>query len=249
MLTPFRSLFLLLAVFLALPGSGQVRVTGTVSEKETRQFIPGATVWNVSQKTRSVADATGRFNVSVGATDTLEFRALGFAAQRVLLGGTGLTQMVVQVRLIRASILLGEVTVREGRPDEALINRALRNMKRPTPPVVSQVKRPPKPKPLFAVDSTAPKLPQPSIEDPIGLLYEQFSRAGRQRRKLAEILAKQRLEAAQQKFRHDNPNSQENRSPAVQTGSPASGKPGAKPAVPTVPRQPPAGSLAPHPGI
>jgi hypothetical protein len=219
-----------------LPAGAQVRVTGTVSERDTRQVIPGATVWNVSQKTASAADAKGGFNVSVSATDTLEFRALGFEAQRVLLGGTGLSLMVVQVRLVRASILLGEVTVREGRPDEALINRALRNMKRPTPPVVSQVKRPPKPKPLFAVDSTAPKRPQPTLEDPIGLLYEQFSRAGMQRRKLAEIYEQQRLEAERQKRRNENPYFQQNRSHESE-GAPAPGK--------AVPRQPPAGSLAP----
>ncbi len=71
-------------------------------------------------------------------------------------------------------------------------------MRRPLPPPVSQVKRPPKPKPLFAVDSSAPKAPVPTIASPVSLLYEQFSRAGKERRKMEEILETERAEKARQ---------------------------------------------------
>ncbi|MFC7670288.1 hypothetical protein ACFQT0_25175 [Hymenobacter humi] len=82
------------------------------------------------------------------------------------------------------------------RPDRALINRALRNMKRPAPPVASGAKRPPKPKPLFAVDSAAPKAPVSTIANPVSLIYDQFSREGKQRRKMEEIEAEQKAEKA-----------------------------------------------------
>ena len=112
------------------------------------------------------------------------------------LGGTGLSQLMVRIRLVRDSVQLGEVQVTSDRPDRAIINRALRNIKRPEPPVVSGAKRPPKPKPLFAVDSTAPKAPVPTIQSPVSLLYDQFSREGKQRRKMEEIEAGQKAEKA-----------------------------------------------------
>jgi len=91
------------------------------------------------------------------------------------------------------------VRVTSDRPDRAVINRALRNIKRPVPPATSQVKRPPKPQPLFAVDSAAPRaVPKPSIASPVSLLYEEFSRAGKERRKMAEILEAEQAEKARQ---------------------------------------------------
>nr|GFD54226.1 hypothetical protein [Tanacetum cinerariifolium] len=56
-------------------------------------------------------------------------------------------------------------------------------MKRPAPPVVKVPKRPAKPKPLFDVDSTAPKAEKPTIaESNVDWLYDQFSHEGKERR-------------------------------------------------------------------
>jgi len=100
------------------------------------------------------------------------------------------------VQLVRDSVRLDEVRVTGDRPDRALINRALRNIKRPVPPPTSGVRRPPKPKPLFAVDSTAPRKPVPTIASPVSLLYDQFSREGKQRRKMEAIEAELKAERA-----------------------------------------------------
>ena len=179
-----------------------VRVSGSVSEARSRLPIPGATV-KVLRTNRGVATSTtGDFSVDALPTDTILFRALGYKTQQMPLGGTGLSQLVVRIQLVRDSVRLGEVQVTGDRPDRAIINRALRNMKRPVPPVVSGVKRPPKPKPLFAVDSTAPKKPVPTIASPVSLLYDQFSREGKQRRKMEEIEAGLRAEKAR-KARED----------------------------------------------
>ena len=173
-----------------------VRVSGTISAAATREPIPGATV-QVQRTRRGVAsDVEGDFLITALPTDTLLFRALGFKPQRMPLGGSGLSQLVVRIMLVRDSVQLGNVQVTADRPDRAIINRALRNMKRPKPPVVSGVKRPPKPKPLFAVDSTAPKAPIPTIASPVSLLYDQFSREGKQRRKMEEIEAELKAEKA-----------------------------------------------------
>jgi hypothetical protein len=196
-----RALGLLLTLWL-LAGRAQaqlaptVRVSGSVSEARTRLPIPGATVQVVRTKRGVVTTTTGDFSIDALPTDTVLFRALGYKPQRMALGGTGLSQLVVRIQLARDSVRLGDVQVVGDRPDRAIINRALRNIKRPAPPVVSGAKRPPKPKPLFAVDSTAPKAPIPTIASPVSLLYDQFSREGKQRRKMEQIEAEQRAEKA-----------------------------------------------------
>lgn len=195
-----RVLGLLLALgLLAGPARAQapsVRVSGSVTAAGTRQPVAGATVRVQRTRRGTVTSATGDFAVDAQPTDTLLFRALGFKPQQLLLGGTGLSQLVVRIQLVRDSVRLGEVQVNGDRPDRALINRALRNLKRPAPPVVSGAKRPPKPQPLFAVDSTAPKAPVPTIASPVSLLYDQFSREGKQRRKMEEIDAEIQAEKA-----------------------------------------------------
>ncbi|WP_354585614.1 carboxypeptidase-like regulatory domain-containing protein [Hymenobacter sp. UYCo722] len=173
-----------------------VRVSGSVAEARSRLPIPGATVQVQRTRRGVVSGTTGDFSIDALPTDTILFRALGFKPQRMPLGGTGLSQLVVRILLVRDSVQLGNVQVTADRPDRAIINRALRNIKRPKPPVVSGAKRPPKPKPLFAVDSTAPKAPIPTIASPVSLLYDQFSREGKQRRKMEQIEAEQRAEKA-----------------------------------------------------
>ena len=173
-----------------------LRVSGTVSAADSRQPIPGATVRVERTRQGVAADVQGAFSLETLSTDTLQFRAVGYKTRRLPLGGSGLSQLIVQIVLVRDSVQLGEVRVTNDRPDRATINRALRNLRKPPPQPVSQVKRPPKPKPLFPVDSTAPKPPVPTLENPISLIYDQFSRAGKERRKMEEIQAKEQAEKA-----------------------------------------------------
>ena len=164
-----------------------MRVSGSVTAAGTRQPVPGATVQVQRTRRGVITNATGEFAVDALATDTILFRALGFKGQRLPLGGTGLSQLIVQIKLVQDTVQLGEVRITEGRPDRAVINRALRNIKRPSTAPTSAVKRPPAPKPMFPVDSAAPKAPVPTLASPVSLLYEQFSREGKQRRKMEEI--------------------------------------------------------------
>ncbi|MBD2769844.1 carboxypeptidase-like regulatory domain-containing protein [Hymenobacter sp. BT664] len=210
-----RGLSMLAALWL-LAGGAQaqapsVRVSGSVSEARTQLPIPGATV-RVQRTRRGVATSTtGEFAVDAQPTDTILFRALGYKEQQLRLGGMGLSQLVVRIQLVRDSVRLGEVQVTADRPDRAIINRALRNIKRPAPPVVSGVKRPPKPQPLFAVDSTAPRAPVPTIESPVSLIYDQFSRAGKQRRKMEQIESQQKAEKARKARAEYNKSFKDNR--------------------------------------
>ncbi|WP_460584609.1 carboxypeptidase-like regulatory domain-containing protein [Hymenobacter arcticus] len=192
--------------------SPTVRVSGTVSATVSKQVIPGATV--LVQRTRRgvAAGAEGDFFIVALSTDTLLFRAVGYKPHRVVLGGTTLSQLVVQVKLDRDSVQLGEVRVTADRPDRAAINRALRNMKRPVQPVTKIPKKGPKPKPLFAVDSTAPKAEAPTISGSnVDWLYDQFSRQGKERRKVQELEARDAAEKARQKRAEYNKAFRDNR--------------------------------------
>ena len=174
-----------------------VRISGAVLAAESREPIPGATVQVQRTRRGLAADAQGQFLITALSSDTLLFRAVGYKPHRLLLGGTTLSQLVVQVKLVRDSVQLGEVRVTADRPDRAAINRALRNMKRPTPPVTKIPKRAPKPKPLFAVDSTAPRPEAPTISGSnVDWLYDQFSRQGKERRKVEQLKARDAAEEA-----------------------------------------------------
>ncbi|MBC6612722.1 carboxypeptidase-like regulatory domain-containing protein [Hymenobacter sp. BT507] len=194
-----RVLGLLLLVWLGAAGAvqAQVRVTGTISDAETRKPVPRVTVLLQGKGQGVIASDQGDFNLTATARDTLVFQALGYKTQRLVVGNSGLSQIILQIKLQPTSIELQSVEVLQGRPSDAVINRALRNIKRPTPPD-NAVKRTAPPKPLFPVDSTAPAAPSASatVQNPVSLLYEQFSREGKQRQKMEEIKAQERLQKA-----------------------------------------------------
>jgi hypothetical protein len=170
-----------------------------VSDARTGRPLPGAAVRRLHTQRGVVADAEGDFLVPAYATDTLLFQALGYKPQRLPLRGTALAQLVVQVRLVPDSVRLGEVRVTADRADRTSVDRALRNMKRPAAPVVHSARRPPAPKPLFAVDSTPPSLPQPTIGSPVSLVYEKLSREGKERRKVQQLKAQEARQKAHQR--------------------------------------------------
>jgi hypothetical protein len=193
---PFRlaSLLLLLGGLLlqrqALAQAGApsptVRISGTVSAAGTREPIPGATV-QVQRTRRGVAaDIQGDFLVTALPTDTLLFRAVGFKSKRFALNNTTLSQLVVQIAMVRDSVKLSEVRITADRP--------------------------PKPKPLFAVDSTAPKAEAPTISGSnVDWLYDQFSRQGKERRKVEALKANEAAEKAYEKRKQYNRAFKDNR--------------------------------------
>jgi hypothetical protein len=200
----------LLLVLLSTAASAQLRVSGTISTLAGRKPIPGAAVLIQGTNRGTVANNEGDFAIEVANTDTLMFRAVGFKPQRLPLGRTGLAQIIVQIYMVRDSILLGEVRIQSGRPDRVEINRALRNVRRPAPST-NVVRRPPPPKPLFPIDTIAPKAPVPTLESPISLIYDQFSRAGQERRKMEAIEAEKRALEAEKARKKYNRNFKDNR--------------------------------------
>ena len=78
-----------------------VRVSGTVSDASTKQVLPGVAVRLRRTRQGVVTNTQGDFLLTAASTDTLLFRALGYNHSRLILPGSSLAQLVVQVRLQR----------------------------------------------------------------------------------------------------------------------------------------------------
>lgn len=200
----FSSLLLLLAWWGAgLPGAWAqagppaVRVSGAVRDATTKQPVPGAVVRRAG-RAGGVTDAQGSFLVVASPADTLAFRALGYKPYYLLLHGTALAHLVVQVRLQRDSVRLGEVRVVADRADRAAINRALRNLRPPQAAAPPVGPRRVKPKPFFPVDSTPPPR-APFGGTPFDWAYSKLSREGKERRKVQQLKARDAQEKVRQR--------------------------------------------------
>ncbi|OUJ73292.1 hypothetical protein BXP70_14330 [Hymenobacter crusticola] len=212
-----RCFYLVLPLLLLFSGAAtaQVRVTGTIANASTGKPVPGATVLISRTKQGVIANNEGEFSIDVAnSADTLVFSSVGYQPQRLPLGRTGISQMILQIKLVPGNVLLGEVRVEEGRPDRSQINRALRNLRKP-PASPTSVVRLPKRVPLFPVDSTAPGPPKVTIQSPVSLIYDQFSKAGKERRKLESLQAadeaQRRAEQARKERERYNRNFKDNR--------------------------------------
>lgn len=192
------------------PSAGRVRVSGTVSDAGTKRLLAGIAVRVRRTRQGVVSTAQGEFLLTASTTDTLLFQALGYKPYRLLVPGTSRSPLVVHIHLQRDSIRLREVHVTAERGDRANVNRALRNLNRPAQPPVKGAQRPPLPKPLFSVDSTPPP-PPPFGGGPIGLIYANFSRAGKERHKMDQLKAKEGYQQAHQRVVNYNKAFKDNR--------------------------------------
>jgi hypothetical protein len=192
------------------PPAGRVRVSGTVSDAGTKRLLAGIAVRVRRTRQGVVSTAQGAFLLTASPSDTLLFQALGYKPYRLLVPGTSRSPFVVHIHLHRDSIRLHEVHVTAERVDRARVNRALRNLNRPVPPLVKGAQRPPLPEPLFAVDSTPPP-PPPFGGGPIGLIYAKFSRAGKERHKMDQLKAKAGHQQAHQRVVNYNKAFKDNR--------------------------------------
>ncbi|WP_460500266.1 carboxypeptidase-like regulatory domain-containing protein [Hymenobacter agri] len=186
-----------------------IRISGTVSDAVTKHGLLGVTVRIRATRQVALTNAQGNFILSAAPADTILFQLLGYKPHLLILPGTSLAQFVVHVRMQRDSIRLREVSITADRVDRASINRALRNIKRPT---VSLIKGPQRIKlqPVFAVDSTPPP-PPPTSGGPIGLIYDKFSRSGKQRRKMEQVKKSDKEQKARQRLLNYNKVFKDNR--------------------------------------
>ncbi|RDV13001.1 carboxypeptidase-like regulatory domain-containing protein [Pontibacter diazotrophicus] len=188
----FLSVFALL-LLCCLPAHAQksIRLSGTVVEPDRNTPVPGATIVKVSTNLGVLSDEQGQFKIDISQSDTLLIRAVGFKPLLYLPSKLPVSELRVNIVLQEDSIMLGEVEV-TSRPSQEMIDRALRNMKREQ---ASQTKKPGyipglEPPP-------PPPAPGPTIASPIGLMYDMFSKEGKERRKLEELKQREELERRQ----------------------------------------------------
>ena len=187
---PLLYIVVLLLLCGCLPAHAQksIRLSGTVLQPDKSTPVPGATVIKVSTSLGVISDEQGQFKIDIGQDDTLLIRAVGYKPLLYLPNKLPVSELRVNIVMQEDSVMLGEVEV-TSRPSQEMIDRALRNMKREKS---SQAKRPGyipglEPPP-------PPPAPAPTIASPIGLMYDMFSKEGKERRKVEELKRQQELE-------------------------------------------------------
>lgn len=188
-------LILLLLLLASAPVLAQrnVRVSGTVLGPDKKTPIPGAGVIRYGTTKAVISDADGKFLIDVAPDDTLLIRAVGYKPLLYLPRRLPVSELRVNIVLQEDSVMLGEVEV-TNRPSEEMIQRALRNMNRPQPNYVKNPAYIPAPKQV-----PPPPLPPPTVLTPISLLYDLFSREGKELKKMRELLLLQEIERQQQR--------------------------------------------------
>ena len=173
-----------------------VKLTGTIRHAQTRQLLPGVTILKFSTNRGTISDEKGQFRLLVIPGDTLLIRAVGFKPLQYLVHTRVRADLEADIFLEEGSLELPEVKV-VGGLDYEKVNRALRNMKKPPAPKVAV--KTPEPEPLFPEVKGVPNAP--SIENPASLLYDMFSKEGKNRRQLEAWLAEeaQKKKALQEK--------------------------------------------------
>jgi TonB-dependent starch-binding outer membrane protein SusC len=106
-----RVLFVLLlacAVPLAAPAFAQQQISGTVTDAQTGESLPGASVSVPGTSTGAATDVNGMYEVTVGAeADSLRFSFVGFESQTVAIAG----RTTIDVALSPATQQLDDVVV------------------------------------------------------------------------------------------------------------------------------------------
>ncbi|MEJ8756322.1 carboxypeptidase-like regulatory domain-containing protein [Pontibacter sp. H259] len=191
---------LLLLLFASAPVLAQrnVRISGTVLGPDKKTPVPGAGIIKYGTTKAVISDATGQFLIDVAPDDTLLIRAVGYKPLLYLPKRLPVSEMRVNIVLQEDSVMLGEVEI-TSRPSEEMIQRALRNMNRPDPNYVKNPAYVPVPKVV-----PPPPPPPPTVMSPISLLYDLFSKEGKELKKMQQLYLLQELE--RRKKEQDNYN-------------------------------------------
>jgi TonB-linked SusC/RagA family outer membrane protein len=98
--------FLLLTVWTQVVAQEKT-VTGRVTDDETKEGIPGVSVFVKGTSSGTVTDAEGNYQIKVPESATLVFQAVGYGTREVLVGA----QSQIDMPLLTETKALGEVVV------------------------------------------------------------------------------------------------------------------------------------------
>ena len=184
-----RYLLCFLFVCLSFSSSGafaqiNLKLSGTVINAKSRQPLESVTILKTKTRRGTITNVAGKFQLMVNPNDTLVIRSVGYKTQQYVVHPKAVADFNLVIQLEEGFQELPEVSI-VGGLDYEKVNRALRNMKKPPEPKVAL--KPPAPQPLYPEFKGIPV--SPGISSPISLLYDIFSTEGKDKRKLAEILA------------------------------------------------------------
>ena len=166
-----RTVFILFAILLASPLFSQQRkynISGVVMEEDSLTVMPYVYLINQTNGNGTITDYNGRFTIIAKNTDTLVFSYLGYARKKypvaLIKNINDSTKRTLKIVMHKMMIGLAPITVFSAKikPNE-----------------IDYMKR-------YIKQHAAPKGIS-AIESPITALYDQFSRKGRENRKLQEI--------------------------------------------------------------
>ena len=173
--------------FLTLPALAQTQhslwVSGQVYHETEKTPIAGVSVFRKSTGEGVATNGQGQFRIQISPSDTVVFRALGFKRKEYVPSLRSVTEIRINILLAEESVQLQEVKVSPLATPEK-VDRVLRNMKpRPAPPK-------PRMNPTIPVFIIPPGPPEPlnPFASPLSFLYEQFSKDGKQRSRVAKLV-------------------------------------------------------------
>jgi len=156
-------------IFVACAGLfAQVKVSGIVKDAESGRGLAHAFVINHRTQNGVFCDNSGKFNIETKANDSLLVSLTGYQFTKVILSdSTVKSQYFVEVKLRLKPIALRPFVVKAPKTFEQIITDLAK---------AEQLK--PEATPLVN-----------AVESPITFLYEQFSKEGKAKRKIAELQA------------------------------------------------------------
>ena len=157
------------SIFVACAGLfAQVKVSGIVKDAESGRGLAHAFVINHRTQNGVFCDNSGKFNIETKANDSLLVSLTGYQFTKVILSdSTVKSQYYVEVKLRLKPIALRPFVVKAPKTFEQIITDLAK---------AEQLK--PEATPLVN-----------AVESPITFLYEQFSKEGKAKRKIAELQA------------------------------------------------------------
>lgn len=87
-------------LFLAQDVAAQVRITGMVTDADSRAGLPSVSIWNKRTKVGTVSNETGRYYIEAMPGDTIEFSMLSYVRHQMVASGISATQNVALKRQI-----------------------------------------------------------------------------------------------------------------------------------------------------
>ncbi|QEH40419.1 carboxypeptidase-like regulatory domain-containing protein [Chitinophaga sp. XS-30] len=87
-------------LFLLQEAAAQVRITGMVTDADSRAGLPSVSIWNKRSKSGTISNETGRYYIEALPGDTIEFSMLSYVRYQMVAPGISSNQNVELKRQI-----------------------------------------------------------------------------------------------------------------------------------------------------